>query len=255
MSELYYDRIVIIPIFLLPFVLLLNGIITSWYYYRMFVIRNSTITKYIQYRMNYYWITPLPISTITKVFHPRIVPIPNATITELRITELFYYGLLLPNVAHSLRTSQIETLNSQGHRGRVVLTNSSPLAQKAKESLKSSSVKVKLNKSILLIFGLSTYGLGCPNLPGCKFNSFMKIFHFSMWLVCISIDTSIKIFVKRSFEFFLCVTQTFDLSTDRSVKPWTIRCSYVRVSRGQSVTWPVLKTVQNEIGWKVHLIH
>ena len=45
--------------------------------------------------------TPLPISTITKVFHPRIVPIPNATITELRITELFYYGLLLPNVAHS----------------------------------------------------------------------------------------------------------------------------------------------------------
>ena len=101
MSELYYDRIVIIPIFLLPFVLLLNGIITSWYYYRMFVIRNSTITKYIQYRMNYYWMTPLPISTITKVFHPRIVPIPNATITELRITELFYYGLLLPNVAHS----------------------------------------------------------------------------------------------------------------------------------------------------------
>ena len=45
--------------------------------------------------------TPLPISTITKVFHPRIVPIPNATITELRITELFYCGLLLPNVAHS----------------------------------------------------------------------------------------------------------------------------------------------------------
>ena len=50
--------------------------------------------------------TPLPISTITKVFHPRIVPIPNATITELRITELritelFYFGLLLPNVAHS----------------------------------------------------------------------------------------------------------------------------------------------------------
>ena len=45
--------------------------------------------------------TPLPISTITKVFHPRIVPIPNATITELRITELFNYGLLLPNVAHS----------------------------------------------------------------------------------------------------------------------------------------------------------
>ena len=101
MSELYYDRIVIIPIFLLPFILLLNCIITSWYYYRMFVIRNSTITKYIQYRMNYYWMTPLPISTITKVFHPRIVPIPNATITELGIIELFYYGLLLPNVAHS----------------------------------------------------------------------------------------------------------------------------------------------------------
>ena len=50
--------------------------------------------------------TPLPISTITKVFHPRIVPIPNATITELRITELFYYGLLLPNVAHS-KSSEI----------------------------------------------------------------------------------------------------------------------------------------------------
>ena len=102
MSKLYYDRIVIIPIFILPFVLLLNGIITSWYYYRMFVIRNSTITKYIQYRMNYYWMTPLPISTITKVFHPRIVPIPNVTITELGITELFYYGLLLPNVEHSV---------------------------------------------------------------------------------------------------------------------------------------------------------
>ena len=50
--------------------------------------------------------TPLPISTITKVFHPRIVPIPNATITELRITELFYYGLLLPNVAHSKEETQ-----------------------------------------------------------------------------------------------------------------------------------------------------
>ena len=35
------------------------------------------------------------------MFHPRIVPLPNATITELGITELFYYGLLLPNVAHS----------------------------------------------------------------------------------------------------------------------------------------------------------
>ena len=111
MSELYYDRIVIIPIFLLPFILLLNGNITSWYYYRMFVIRNSTITKYIQYRMNYYWMTPLPISTITKVFHPRIVPIPNATITELRITELFYYGLLLPNVAHSTWVVLMSTIN------------------------------------------------------------------------------------------------------------------------------------------------
>ena len=46
--------------------------------------------------------TPLPISTITKVFHPRIVPTSNALISELRITELFYYGFLLPNVAHSL---------------------------------------------------------------------------------------------------------------------------------------------------------
>ena len=50
--------------------------------------------------------TPLPISTITKVFHPRIVPIPNALITELRITEMFYYGLLLPNVAHSFEGVQ-----------------------------------------------------------------------------------------------------------------------------------------------------
>ena len=46
--------------------------------------------------------TPLPISTITKVFHPQIAPLPNVTITEQDITELFYYGLLLPNVAHSL---------------------------------------------------------------------------------------------------------------------------------------------------------
>ena len=53
-------------------------------------------------------------------------------------------------VRDDLRRSQIETLNSQGHRGRAVLTNSSPLAQKAKESLKSSSVKVKLNKPIFL---------------------------------------------------------------------------------------------------------
>ena len=45
--------------------------------------------------------TPLPFSSITKVFLSRIVPIPNAFITKLRITELFYYGLLLPNVTHS----------------------------------------------------------------------------------------------------------------------------------------------------------
>ena len=51
--------------------------------------------------MTYYSIPPLPISTITKVFHPRIAPLPNVTITEQDITELFYYGLLLPNVAHS----------------------------------------------------------------------------------------------------------------------------------------------------------
>ena len=31
------------------------------------------------------------------MFHHRIVPLPNATITELGITELFYYGLLSPN--------------------------------------------------------------------------------------------------------------------------------------------------------------
>ena len=41
------------------------------------------------------------------MFHPRIVPLRNATITELDITELFYYGLLLPNVAHSLRMKSL----------------------------------------------------------------------------------------------------------------------------------------------------
>ena len=40
------------------------------------------------------------------MFHPRIVPIPNVTITELGITELFYYGLLLPNVTHSVGTDK-----------------------------------------------------------------------------------------------------------------------------------------------------
>ena len=30
-----------------------------------------------------------------------MVSLPNGTITELSITELFHYGLLLPNVAHS----------------------------------------------------------------------------------------------------------------------------------------------------------
>ena len=54
--------------------------------------------------------TPLPISTITKVFHPRIVPIPNAL-----ITELFYYGLLLPNVAHSFEGVQ-KTLTRFHHK-------------------------------------------------------------------------------------------------------------------------------------------
>ena len=34
---------------------------------------------------------------MTEAFHPRIVSLPNATITELGITELFYYGLLSPN--------------------------------------------------------------------------------------------------------------------------------------------------------------
>ena len=60
--------------------------------------------------------TPLPISTITKVFHPRIVPIPNATITELRITELFYYGLLLPNVAHSFRGNKLDDIHNSRSR-------------------------------------------------------------------------------------------------------------------------------------------
>ena len=52
-------------------------------------------------------------------------------------------------VRDDLRRSQIETRYSKGDKGQ--LTNSSPLAQKAKESLKSSSVKVKLNKWILLL--------------------------------------------------------------------------------------------------------
>ena len=38
------------------------------------------------------------------MYYHRIVPSLNVTITELVITELFYYGLLLPNVAHSLRS-------------------------------------------------------------------------------------------------------------------------------------------------------
>ena len=33
--------------------------------------------------------------------YPRIVPLPNVTITELGITELLYYGLLLLNTPHS----------------------------------------------------------------------------------------------------------------------------------------------------------
>lgn len=48
-------------------------------------------------------------------------------------------------------------------RGCAVLTNSSPLAQKAKESLKSSSVKVKLNKRFFLI--LNGRPLFCPFEP------------------------------------------------------------------------------------------
>ena len=92
-------------------------------------------------------------------------------------------------------------------RGCAVLTNSSPLAQKAKESLKSSSVKVKLNKRFF-VFNFKRSAFILPFwadktwLPGGKFNSLMKIFHFSMWLVCISIDTSIEIFVEGSLEFF-----------------------------------------------------
>ena len=41
------------------------------------------------------------------MFHPRIVPLPNATITELGITELFYYDLLLPIVAHSIQKNLV----------------------------------------------------------------------------------------------------------------------------------------------------
>ena len=38
------------------------------------------------------------------MYYHRIVPSLNVAITELVITELFYYGLLLPNVAHSEKT-------------------------------------------------------------------------------------------------------------------------------------------------------
>ena len=58
--------------------------------------------------MTYYYITSLPNSTITKAYYHRVVLSPNVTITELVITELFYYGLLLPNVAHSwIRVQEI----------------------------------------------------------------------------------------------------------------------------------------------------
>ena len=36
------------------------------------------------------------------MMYPRIVPLPNVTITELSITKLLYYGLLLPNTPHSV---------------------------------------------------------------------------------------------------------------------------------------------------------
>lgn len=90
-------------------------------------------------------------------------------------------------VRDDLRRSQIETLNSQGHRGRAVLTNSSPLAQKAKESLKSSSVKVKLNKWILLIFGPWTYGLGCAQFTWSQVQQLHENFSF-LHVTCVYID-------------------------------------------------------------------
>ena len=76
-----------------------------------------------------------------------------------------------------------------------------------------------------------SYDLFQPYLPGGKFNSFMKILHFSMWLVCISIDTSIEIFVERSFEFFLFATQKICLTsfTPSQSGPWKPGPSGVRV--------------------------
>ena len=49
------------------------------------------------------------------MYYHRIVPSLNVTITELVITELFYYGLLLPNVAHSPRVFYY--LNSDWMKG------------------------------------------------------------------------------------------------------------------------------------------
>ena len=90
--------------------------------------------------------TPLPISTITKVFHPRIVPIPNATITELRITELFNYGLLLPNVAHSWNPAPVVKFisdktdyNDPSTDGSSKLSSNSPAQTMTKPTKKSAT--------------------------------------------------------------------------------------------------------------------
>ena len=79
-----------------------ENIITNINYYVLFVSR--TVLLPIIYITDMYilpnWLSP--ICTITELSYPGMVSLPNGTITELSITELFHYGLLLPNVAHSI---------------------------------------------------------------------------------------------------------------------------------------------------------
>ena len=67
----------------------------------------KTVLLPIRYITNKYilpnWLSPN--CTITEHSYPRIVSLPIGTITELGITELFYYGLFEPNVTHSLLVS------------------------------------------------------------------------------------------------------------------------------------------------------
>ena len=147
-------------------------------------------------------------------------------------------------------------------RGCAVLTNSSPLAQKAKESLKSSSVKVKLNNRFFYFKRSAFFCPFEPIKPGYLVASSTASWKFFISPCDLCVYRSIpalKFLLKAVSNFSnLRLKNMFNIIrslTERSVKTWTVRCESVTVSRGQSVTWPVLKTVENEIGWKVHLIH